>query len=258
MFLRNALLALVAGLVLHGCGGGGSSTPPPDADPTGYYSNNGTAMVKQQSDNTTDLSITDLQALVYDNRLMMMSATEALLYDISITSISENSFNGTAVIFIDGQNQAIATVSGTITQGSSITGTLTGTGVGNGTFSLIYATSNNEVAALSRLANPDWTAPVGGSTTNLQLLIDDAGYAIEGTAVFSGVFNACSFTANLLTIPDTNMYTNDFTVAGCANADVGPNYTGLITTRSQTTSYDTLVLMYVHPDKTFAFYGEFQ
>jgi hypothetical protein len=256
-FIRNTLLALLAGLALQGCGGGGGTSTPPNANPTGYYSNDGTALVKQV-DNTTDLSVTDLQALVHDNRIMMMSATEALLYDIAITSISGNSFNGTAAIFLSGQSSGTATVSGTITQGSSITGMLTGTGAGNGTFSLLYATSNNEVAALSKLEKPDWTSPVGGSATNYQITIDSAGYASEYALVFSGVFNACSVIAYLVTIPDTNMYTNPLGLTGCADADVNALYDGYVTTRSQTASDDRLVLMYVHPDKTFAFYGEFQ
>lgn len=257
-FIRNTLLAMLAGLVLQGCGGGGGSTTPPNANPAGYYSNDGTALVKQV-DNTTDLGITDLQALVYDNRMMMMSATEALLYDISITSISGNSFNGTAVIFLNGQNSGTATVSGIITQGSSITGTLTGTGAGNGTFSLIYATSNSEVATLSRVAKPDWTGPLADSATNYQLIVDDAGNISELTPVFSGVFNACSVVGELWVIPDTSMYKqNGFGIAGCANDDVDAWYTGLATTRSQITVDDRLVLMFVHADKTFALYGEFE
>lgn len=257
LFIRNTLLALLAGLALQGCGGGGGASTPPNANPTGYYSNDGTAMVKQV-DNTTDLGITDLQALVYDNRLMMMSATEALLYDIAITSISGNSFNGTAVIFLNGRNSGTATVSGTITQGSSITGTLTGAGAGNGTFSLIYATNNNEVAELPKLEKPDWASPVGGSATNFLLRIDDAGNASDGGIVFSGAFNACSVVAQLLTIPNTSMYSqNSFGIAGCADADADAWYTGLATTRNQTTVDDRLALMFVHADKTFAFYGEF-
>jgi hypothetical protein len=150
-------------------------------------------------------------------------------------------------------------VSGTITQGSSITGTLTGTGAGNGTFSLLYATSNSEVASLSKLEKPDWTAPVGGSATNFVMMIDDAGSAYENTLVFSGVFNICSVTAELLTIPNTNMYDmNYFGLSGCADNNVSGPYAGLATTRSETDVDDRLMLMFVHPDKTFAFYGEFQ
>jgi hypothetical protein len=257
-FIRNTLLAILAGLAMHGCGGGGGSSTPPNADPTGYYSNDGTALVKQ-ADNTTDLSITDMQALVHDNRIMMMSSTEALLYDIAITSISGNSFSGTAAIFIDGQNSGAATVSGAITQGSSITGTLTGVGAGNGTFSLIYATSNNEVAELPRLEGSDWTSPVGGSLTDILMIADDAGNVSNLSVVSSGVFSSCGVTAELLTIPNTNMYTmNLFGVFFCADADVDAWYTGLATTRSQTTEDDRLVLMFVHADKTFAFYGELE
>jgi hypothetical protein len=255
-FIRNTLPALLAGLALQGCGGGGGTSTPPNANPTGYYSNDGTALVKQV-DNTTDLGITDLQALVYDNRIMMMSATEALLYDISVTSISGNSFNGTAVIFINGQNSGAATVSGTITQGSSITGTLTGAGAGNGTFSLLYAASNNEVATLPRLEKPDWAGAVGGSSAVLLIGIDDAGNAMG--IVSSGVFNACSVIAELLTIPNTNMYNMNFLgLGGCADSNVDGSYTGLATTRSQLGVDDRLMLMFVHADKAFAFYGEFE
>ena len=252
-----SMLALM--FLLQGCPGGGSSGPVPDADPTGYYTNTGTATVKQ-SDNVTDLSITDLQAIVYNNRIMVMSVANGLLYDGTITSISQNSFTATFTIYTNGANPIAATASGTITQGSSISGTLTGTGAGNGTFTLTYANTNNQIAAISRVentTNATWGAMIGGGSSMYEFIIDNAGVVVDDFLDVGGVFHFCEiFNGEIIPITGTNLYQVTGDLRTCADVNVRVIYTGFAATRSQTNTDDTLVFMMT--SGSYGFYGDFQ
>jgi len=125
------------------------------ADHAGYYSNAGTASVDDGLGGT--LGINDLQAMVTGTRIIMLSMDKELLYDGTITDITGDNFTADFTIYTAGENPVTATASGTITAGSSITGTLTGAGVGSGTFDLLYANTNNQVAALDLV----WTGGGG-------------------------------------------------------------------------------------------------
>jgi len=107
--------------------------------------------VSDGADGTIPLD--DLQAMVSGNRIMMLSATHKLLYDGTITSINGNSYTANFAIYSDGENPVQATASGTIISGASISGTLSGTGIGNdgsdGTFNLLYANTNDQAAAMA-------------------------------------------------------------------------------------------------------------
>jgi|GEM_PF-1897100 len=235
---------LLVSLVGCGGGGGGGGTPAPtptipDANPMGYYTNTGTATVKQ-TDNTTDLPITDLEAMVYNNRLMMMSVVNNLMYDITISKITGNDYTGTATIYTDGQNPvANVPVTGTIITGSSISGTLTGTGAGNGTFNLIYATSNSQVAAVSRIVNtsPTWTGRIGvvDPTVQYQFGIDSTGLLYDNNPIFQGYFRGCAMDGTVSALSNTSLYSVAVTVTGCTPvASVDGDYTGLAATQDGT------------------------
>ncbi|PKM46529.1 MAG: hypothetical protein CVV05_02305 [Gammaproteobacteria bacterium HGW-Gammaproteobacteria-1] len=243
-FIRSTLLVLLAGLVLHGCGG--SSSTPANANPTGYYSNNGTALVKQ-TDDTTDLSITDLQAMVSGNRIIMMSAAKNLVYDGTITSINQSSYTATFTIYSSGQNPISATATGTITQGSSITGTLTGTGAGNGTFNVIYAL-NNDPAAISRISTEGtvnvWGGYDNGSINSHAYFVSNVGaLSAADTSGPVSTFNGCEMSGTFVPVTGANVYTIFVTVTNCADTTVnGTDYAGLAATRSD-----------VDPDDRMAF-----
>lgn len=195
---------------------------------------------------------------------MMMSTTNGLLYDGTITNITQNNFTANFTIYTNGQNPITATASGTITQGSSITGTLTGTGVGNGTFSLTYATTNNQVAAISRIENTTnvaWGAIVGNSPIAFEFTIDAVGTLTDETnEIGGGLFHICVFDFGVSTIApvaNTNIYQISASILGCENSNViGANYTGLASTRSQGSTDDTLV--FVMTNGTYSFNGDFQ
>ncbi len=221
------MLLLLATVWLSSCGGGGSSsTPTTNADPTGYYDVSGTATVKQ-SDNTTDLTISDLEAMVSNNRVMMMSATNNLLYDIAITSISGNSFNGSAKIYLTtstSQSVTTATVSGTITTGSSITGTLTGTAAGNGSFSLSYSSQTGTLPT----ASTGWLSLLGVSSTNYMINITNATTLISPVVVSNGYFSGCNMTGTVTALGNTGLYSVSVDVASCATASLNGSYSGLV------------------------------
>jgi len=135
-------------LTVPGCSDGGSGT---DADPTGYYPNIGTASVSDSRGGI--IGVSDLQAMVSDNRIMMMSVANKLLYDGLITNISGNNFTADFTIYTDGENPIDTMASGTIIEGSKIEGTLMGSGAGNGTFSLFVGAKNNEESDVSNSIN---------------------------------------------------------------------------------------------------------
>ena len=269
---RFVTLVLFTGVLLVslvGCGGGGGGTPTPtpapiaDANPTGYYDVTGTASVGGGSGGT--INISDLEAMVYNNRLMMMSVVNNLMYDITISKITGNDYTGTATIYTDGQNPvANVPVTGTITTGSFITGTLTGTGAGNGTFNLTYANSNNQISAISRIentTNTTWGAVIGNGTKAFEFIINGAGSIVDDVNDVGGLFNLCQIATDVgqgaFAINGTNLYKVSVRVYGCANPAVNNTvYTGLIATRSQINVDDTLIFMMT--SGTYSFSADFQ
>lgn len=270
----------LAALALVGCGGGGGSTPD-DADPSGYYDVTGRATVKAEDD-TTGLEISNLQAMVDGDsgRIMMMGTGIVndgddeldawFLYDGTIT-INQNSFEAdftiyttTEISFVStgGQNPITATASGTITEGSSITGTLVGTGVGNGTFSLTYAVSNNQAADISRIengsGNSEWIAQIGGAAIEQRFVIDNAGVITHFGSSGGGVFSGCEMGGTIKLIRGTSLYSVSVTLTTCIAGGGLPDgdYTGLAASRTQTDSDDTLV--FAVTNGTFSPNGDFE
>jgi len=246
---RTLVVSILISL-LTACGGGGGDggtpAPVPNADPTGYYDTRGTASVLAGAGNT-QVAITDLQGIIHNNRLMMLSAATDLSYDGSIT-VSGNSYSGTLSVYFEGTHQGTASVTGTISQGSSVSGTLTGTGAGSGSFQLLYAASNSETAALGRVENlTNWEGPIGGSTSGYQFAVDSAGTISHDIRVTNGVFQACDMYGSLTAISDTNLYLTHvtFDVTSCSNAAVYTvnDYTGLATTVSRGGTDNILVMI---------------
>jgi len=114
------------------------------ADPTGYYTNSGFVDVKA-GDNTTQRLVQDLQGMVHNGQLMMLSDTENLAY-IGTFTVSGNDFSGSVTLYEAGVMVAEnVPVDGMITAQAKITGTLRGTGAANGSFQLDYAADNGPV-----------------------------------------------------------------------------------------------------------------
>jgi len=251
------LFVLVVQGCFHSSSGGGSSVVP-DADPAGYYINTGTASVDDGMSGTIDIN--DLQAMVNGDRIIMMSVANKLLYDGNITNIDGNSFTADFIVYTDGANPMATTASGTITTGSSITGTLTGSGVGSGSFTLSYASTNhNDTAAdIARIeneagVNTTWGAKVGNSVFEQEIIIDSSGAITSETPPLGGVFTSCDMNGTLSPISGSSLYSVSVTLAGCGGAGGIRNgdYTGLATSRTDLETDDTLVFA-VTKDTTVA------
>ena len=245
------MVVLLVGL--QACGGGSSTpAPTPDANPTGYYDITGTATVKE-IDDTTDLVVTDLQAIISNNRIMIISYAKGLVYDGTMT-IDKNSYIATVKVYKDGINPVDATIAGTITEGSSITGTLTGTGAGNGTFNLTYATSNNTAANITRItssgSNAEWAGRLydptnkAGIDYQYQFTVTGSNNFVDLDGAVAGTFAGCSFNGTITPITGTSVYAINVTegnTCGVGGAIRGETYTGFAVTRTESTTDDTIV-----------------
>lgn len=131
----NSIFILLSIFLISACSsGGGGSTPVPDVDMSGYYE--GTATIDA-------LNITDLQVVTDNSQLIITSVATDLLYVATVTSISGNDFTASVRIYRNGLFERTATVAGAATAGSSITGTISGSGAyTSGTFSLTYSLLN--------------------------------------------------------------------------------------------------------------------
>ena len=232
------MLGFILFFGLLGCGGGGDSA---DSDPKGYY-DSGNAAVKL-IDDTTPLPIADLQGMVSGNRFMLISVIETLLYDGTITDITGNTYTATVNIYEDGDLLPdTATVVGSITTASSMTGTLTGVGAGNGTFSLTYSV-NNSPSALSRIAK-DWLGPLNGAPAggDSNTTISGAGAISRGIGYLGSVpvLAGCDIDAGstVLPISGVNVYSVNISLSTCTDMLVDGSYTGFATT--QTIADETL------------------
>jgi len=245
------LLALIT-LALSGCflnDDDDDPAPVVNADPTGYYINSG--YIQDGS-----VAVGDLQAMVYDNRIMMLSADNGLLYDGTITNIRGNSFSADFTIYTEGEFPVTATANGTITSGYSISATLDGSGVGSGTFTLLYAMTNGEVADVARIentTNETWEAKVGGSFFTQEFIIDNVGILMEDNFMGGGIFSSCELDGNITPISNRSLYSVNVVLTGCSE---GGTYTGLATSRTDATTDDTLV--FAVTDGRYSLDGDFK
>ena len=209
----------------------------------GYYTNTGTV-----SDGMGEtIPINDLQAMVNGGRIIMMSAANKLLYDGMITRTSDNDFTADFTIYTDGENPVTATASGTITEGSKIEGEL----VGSGTFSLLYASTNDQAAAVTSA----WLG-TGGGFDELGFTIDGAGNLThDESAAFNRLFGLCKMNGTVTPVGGTRLYSVSVELTGCAVPSVEGSYTGLTTTRDGTAANNLLV--YSVSNGAYTVSGEF-
>jgi len=257
------LFALIMQGCFHSSSGGNKIGVTPDVDPTGYYDVSGTANVGDVSSGM--LTITDLQGLVNGTRFIAISDANGLVYDGTITEINTDDFTATVSVFQDGTLITTAPVTGMITAGAKITGTLTGSGLGSGSFELIYALSNDQAADLSRLqldVLDQWITQVGGSTnlvSALGFVVGTTGNITHISTPIDGIFNGCNIdSGTILPVVGTSLYTASMTLSNCNNTLVDGDYEGLAITRTESTETpvgDRLVLVTSNSD--FGLYGEF-
>lgn len=239
------ILSFTAIFALQGCGSSGDDAVAVviDADPTGYYT--GAADVKDDSD--LDLRIDDLQGMINGSRFMVMSVANTLLYDGTIIDVTANDFTANVTIYKDAEFASATTMTGTITEGSQITGTIAGTGAFNGTFTIVFAQSNSEPSAISKVENAlgeVWSGQIQPAPDTPQLFaIDNVGNITDVDAP-TGVFGGCTITgaSTISPIPNTRLFNVSLEFGFCTAA--GPIYTGLATTKSVVSADDVLVFTY--------------
>ncbi|PCI11841.1 MAG: hypothetical protein COB71_11030 [Thiotrichales bacterium] len=258
--LRLMLLAVFT-LALAGCfhsDDDPAPVPVPDANPTGYYTNSGFVDVKA-GDNSTQRLVQNIQGMVHNGQLMLLGDAEHLTY-VGTFTVTGNDLSGTVTVYeADVMVQKDVPLSGVITEGSKITGTLGGSGVANGTFQLDYATDNGPVdmAMVARLLS--WE-PVAQSPPDIPFLsvsdiavpIPNVGTATSGNNIFEG----CNFNGRMEPIAGTHLYTVSVTMDNCNGMGTGvdtiPTYTGLISVRGT----DRLIL--VLTNGAYDFSGEYK
>ncbi len=261
------ILLMLSALMLQGCGGGGGggggSAPVVNADPTGYYTNSGFVDVKA-ADNTAQRLVQGIQGMVHDGQLMMLSDTENLTY-VGTFTVSGNDFSGTATVYEgDVMVQENVLLSGMITEGSKITGTLGGTEVANGTFQLDYAplVDNGPVDMSMVIRLLDWE-PVTGTPPAIPFLsMGNEPTPVPNISSSSGsdMFSNCRFNGRIEPIANTHLYTVSITMTSCSpgtkDVEAIPTYAGLASVRSEVSSNDRLIL--VLTNGAYDFSGEYK
>ena len=222
---------------------------------TGYYT--GTADVKADN-NTTNLNIPDLRAMVNGDRLMLMSLNQQLLYDGTIT-ITGSNYSGSVTLYKSGARISTTpiAVSGTITSASRIMGTLAGSGAGNGTFDVLYGSLNTQAASLARVVSTAERSYWGGafyriktSSSTIRFKIVEGGGLEHFDESISGYFAGCRTQGdNIMPVVNSSIYQFDIIFSACDQAALRTSYTGLSTNLSMSiapTAGDLLLVAFAN------------
>ncbi|MCK4865278.1 MAG: hypothetical protein KAT06_07585 [Gammaproteobacteria bacterium] len=159
-------LIVIAFIGLQSCGGGGSTPPAAaDANPVGYYS--GTLSTVSPVQNPVNANA---KAIVDSDKFLMVhidnTGSNSLLYKGTFTDITATTFTADVRIYHNGAFLRTATISnGTITEKSSMTATLSGTGDYTSTsFSLTYDTTINARTPIISVSADQWFVPTNTPT----------------------------------------------------------------------------------------------
>ncbi len=194
---------------------------------------------------------------------MLMSDTEHLLYDATITSISGVNYSATVNIYKLGQVYTTATLTGTI-QNHTIEGTLVGTKAGNGTFTLVGQT-NSQQADLTRLmtgydplvyTSETWKASVFGLGRPWGFAIDSGSNFISISSADLGLIQGCEYYGSeLVAMPNSPLYQFNIVLSGCYSGTytevVNGNYTGLAVQYSVGSSDDAVLIAFTGAEAGF-------
>ena len=252
------------GLVLGMQACGGSSTPaaPTDQDASGIFTGNGTIDVVA--------GVSDIKAIIFNNRFLIFSVSQNVVYDGTISNITLKAMTATADVYENGVRTQIGkAVTGTVTTDSQIqTFTISGTGKGSATFDLTYNPEYKTSVATNPRINSEAPNEWAGSIQNLiatqtvpNLEIFDTGtgspnYSFQ--SVSTGV--QCAFAGDT-GIPNSavNVYTflEMRPTDGNINCTLSstPDFTGYATVLSIGGADDTL--WYIVTNGTHSVVGEF-
>lgn len=198
-------------------------------DASGYYT--GSAAVKQEGNNLLDFNVTDLQIMINGNRIMMMSDAQALLYDGTFT-LTGNTLTSTVTIYHNGNKMAAtAALTATVSVESQITGTLTGTELGNGTFVSTFSNLSNTVSALSQVNSNFWITDLNEATNNsFEFELKATSALLESTSPNNSTFQNCRILAGngstYAPIVNSSLFAVTIVFSSCTTPDVDGTYTG--------------------------------
>jgi hypothetical protein len=218
-------VSLATTLFLAACGGGGGGTT--HANPDGIYK--GTF---------TENGVTaDVTGLVYGGRLILFSESAEVLIDGTIavsgtdSTVSAASYDAFGLV-------DTGTLTGTVDEGASLSGTYS-TALGDtGSYSLTFDPIYNRSASLATLADT-WSDATWAATHGFD--------AFTFSALSNGSFTGsdtggCLFDGTLAPVsPGINIYIVAMTVSSCGAAN--GNFTGYATTDDTTATNDTLFLV---------------
>jgi len=231
-----------------------------DVDATGYYDITGTATVKDD-DAATDLNVTDLQGMVSNNRIMMLSKATGLVYDGTMAINNDNTYTATVKVYRNGLFQEDATIAGTLSESASLSGTLSSVGAraGTGTFNLVFSLSDNTESNITRIEsttnNTRWVGRLYGSLSDFEYR-----FRIISPNTFedfdnpqAGIFGACGYGGNITPINNTSLYLIDVTELGfCDDVNIrGKSFTGFAVSRTQSSTDDTLVYAIIDSSSSY-------
>ena len=240
------LLSIASILGLQGCSSSSDTTPPPplpDQDASGLY--------KSGTGTLDGTSVSDIIGFVHDNRITAFSVTAHILIDGTINSVTVNDYTATVSVYKDGVlSQANINVTGMVTNGSSIDGTLNGTGTAAGSFSLVFDTLYSRGASFSRVdTNPPSSSFVGNIMSSM-INATTSNFNFDLATVYDmlqGIPGPIRCVSNgTYTIPDNsiNIYALDETITqtdiGCTMSET-PNYTGFAAVIDGLSADDTLL-----------------
>jgi hypothetical protein len=245
LFVLLLGLGLVSGVA--GCGGGSNSGPLPDQDASGLFKD-GTAELDGGA-----VMLNDLRGFVVDGRVIIFSVAGHLLIDGTIGTISSDDFTATVDIYENGaKTQTGVSISGIVLTESSISGTLSGSGIASGGFTLIFDPLYNRGATFARVFTS--IAPsipfvgafkstmVGATTNNFEFPQDNL---YDFSARVTGPIR-CSSEGDFM-IPDSevNIYVLNEVLTktddpGCTMSD-SPNYSGFAAAVDGVSVDDTIV-----------------
>ena len=255
-------LSAASGATLGTASAVGTIVNDDNADPSGYYSS-GSATIKDPGDVTSDLSLSDLKAMVNDNRMLIVSPSTPIVYDVTITDVTQNDFTADVTLYygMDGDynvfppDPVVTTMTGTITEGSQISGTIEGTGIGTGSISLTYSQTNSTNSDITNVVS-SWK---GAINTVSQIVFD---FNISNTAgdiavglgsnANDGIFEGCRMTGSISPIADSTLYSLsvNMTESTCGEPTFEGDYTGFATTTDS--NHDTLVTVFTNGTVSFS------
>ena len=234
--------------------GTGTITNDDDADTKGYFT--GTATLDS-------VSLTDVRAIAYDNRLIVFSAASNDLYDIDITSVTGMNFAGTVEVYADGNlvQPSAVTITGT-TNESQVQGTFVGgTGIAAGSFDILFDTQNNRGATLPRIeaqGASNWDGTLHGIDVDTGELASVSGrYTGTDDTTERCVF---SVTASNFVIPDVNLNIYQMAhpienqgIGSCSTTYESTGHTGFASVIDTVVTDDEVVFAFANG--TFAMFG---